>query len=286
MADWINGAAVYLAGQDRYGNLDPKMIGAQVGYFGDPGANPIVGEIYTAHLVVGVGYSPRGGVVHSTSVRLPAHTSFDTSLSHVTCRRQRPNETQLFDATGDPSAQCVQPTLQGDGAYWLGYRDLPQGNLFEVLFNVRTETPLSGELLTGVVQSEYGTMRCDVAVNVLRKPPPSGRLRVRVEPTDPIENHAAVTIMIVTEDAGNGARTDGVATIFNYSPDGLTPSPVNRPTNVEFDMTFHSGEVPHAHYSGATVDIYTPSGQVSVPGYNQDAGMKIPFKWGASMIGF
>ena len=46
------------------------MVGANVGYYGDAAqANPVVGELYTAHLVVGVGYPPRGGVLHSTRIR-------------------------------------------------------------------------------------------------------------------------------------------------------------------------------------------------------------------------
>ena len=263
------------------------MIGANVGYYGDRSkSNPVVGEVYTGHLVVGVGYPPRGGVVHGTRVRLPRSTAFDMSQGGITCRRQRPGENTAIDATADPGARCVQdPLLQRDGTYWLGYRDLPQGNLFEIQFNLRSNAILNDEILTGIVDSEYGTLQCQVPIRVFPAPVPSNRLEVRVEPSQQIDARRPVNLTIVTEDTGNGARVDGVATIFNYTPDGRNTVIVEVPTNRPVLLTFYPGRVPHPQVpSGA--DMYTPYGRVNVPGYARDANAKIPFRWAASMAGF
>lgn len=57
VVNWINGAPAYAVGSDRFGNLDPGMVGTNVGYFGDLGRhNPVVNEVYAAHVVVAVGY--------------------------------------------------------------------------------------------------------------------------------------------------------------------------------------------------------------------------------------
>ena len=172
---WVNGPAVYAGGLDRNAVFDPKMVGTNVGYYGDPAQdNPVVGEVYTAHIVVGVGYPPRGGVVNGTRIRLPPSTTFDLSTG-IRCYRQRPGETSALDATNDPSANCPKNVpLLGDGSYDLGQRDLPQGNLFEVQFDLRTSAPVTNGLLTGFVDSAYGSgsLGSVVAVNVFPAPPP------------------------------------------------------------------------------------------------------------------
>jgi hypothetical protein len=172
---WVNGPAVYAGGLDRNATYDPKMVGTNVGYYGDPAQdNPVVDELYTAHIVVGVRYPPRGGVVNRTRIRLPPSTTFDLS-SGIRCLRQRPGETSTIDATNDPSANCPRNVAQlGDGTYDLGQRDLPQGNLFEVQFDLRTSTPVTNGLLTGFVDTEYGSgsLGSVVAVNVFPTPPP------------------------------------------------------------------------------------------------------------------
>jgi hypothetical protein len=172
---WVNGPTTYAGGLDRNMVFDPKMVRTNVGYYGDPGqANPVVGEIYTAHLVVGVGYPARGGVVNRTRIRLPPNTTFDFGLG-IRCYRQRPGESNKIDSTKDSSANCPQKvTLFDDGSYDLGERDLVQGNLFEIEFDLQTTAPMSNGLLTGFIDSPYGMgpLSSSVPVAVFPAPPP------------------------------------------------------------------------------------------------------------------
>jgi hypothetical protein len=175
MVYWVNGPTVYVGGLDRLGNYEPRMVRTNVGYYGDPAQdNPVVGEIYTAHIVVGVGYPPRAGVQNRARIQLPPNTTFDLSLG-IRCRRQKPNEPDATDVTTNPNYNCVKnATPFGDGSYDLGQRDLVQGDLFEVQFDLQTRAPVKNGLLTGFIDSEYGTgiLSSSVAVNVFPAPPP------------------------------------------------------------------------------------------------------------------
>jgi hypothetical protein len=268
MLNWINGPAVYAAGQDRSGNVVADMVGANVGYFGDPGqSNPRAYEVYTAHIVVGVNFPPLGGVVNRTRVVLPSNTSFDYSHGWFACFRQSSNPARTIDATNDPSANCIRVATQlPDGSFDLGFRDLPQGNLFEIQFNLKTTEPIQNGLLRGFVDSQYGQgpLSCVVSVSVFGPAPRSGRLRVQAKPKW-LSTGKPVSYSIIVEDTGSGEPLDGTATIHNYTSAGQ-PDDFQVPTNTPLVHTFHIWNNP----PGA--DMAVPWGEVTVPGYDADRG--------------
>ncbi|SDY47825.1 hypothetical protein SAMN05661080_03598 [Modestobacter sp. DSM 44400] len=104
----------------------------------------------------------------------------------------------------------------------------------------------------------------------------SGRLRVQVEPAG-IRLGRATDVTVVTTDSGSGTRVAGTARVDNYDASG-GHTPFQQPTNQPFRMTFH----PEKEWDEETkrwIMGSRPEGTVTVPAYEQDAGMPIPFRF-------
>jgi len=251
MAGWINGPSAAAGGFDRWNQFVPTMIAVEIGYFGDRvKRSPLVGEPYPARVVVSLGFPPRGAVLFGLSVRLP---------------------------TGTRSADGTLGTPSADGFYDLGWRDSPQGSLFEMRFNLVTEKVSNGDLLDCRTDSEYGTTFCSVPIEVHRRPgAPSGRLGVRVEPEQLPLGPQPANFVVVMEDTGSYAPVAGLVHGWSFLPDAArTRIPILLLTNTPSTLIFYKGPM----WFG-TLSPQIPGGKASAfVGYERDRDIEVPFRF-------
>jgi len=299
MVDWINGPATYLPGVDRFGAPSAEMVGLNVGYYGDARlGSPSVGELFTGHIVVGAGFPARGGVVvDQLGVRLPPGVSFSPQPPGIRCYSQDRQRGTYLDSTGDPSAGCpvFPPGRLTNGFADLGRRDLPQGYLFEVQFDLVSQVPLAGALLEGYVRTDWGELTCQVPLDVAATPvsaPASGRLQARVVP-DVLPLNALTAFTVRSQDTGNGRPVQGLVTIDNYPPGWSLPQPLPLilPTNTPVTLTLKAGggipasvnldrfPSPFLPYSGPYRPLHPPRARVTAPGYDADRNMAVPLRF-------
>lgn len=243
MVYWIDGTVGQVPGIDAYG-YTAAMIRARVGYEGHPLARrPIVGETYRAHVVLAIGFPQRGSLVVGLGLRLPARTSLAGSA--IRCVRTTASGTVFPDSAADPSVRCPQPPLtpRADDHLDLLSREVPQGDVLELVLDLVTTTEVDGELLQLRVETDWGLVDCSVPVRVHPAgppPPASGRLAVRVEPPV-LPLGRPVTFTVVTEDSGNGDPVPGVVQVRNFVTTGGASALVQLATNAPATLTFFEG---------------------------------------------
>jgi len=118
-----------------------------VGYYGNTDASfPKVGDIYYAHIVVGVvGSSCAGGADVNTEVVLPAGTNFAVSAQNrIRCWYYPASGNPPEEVTDNPQAGCTQTPTQGAMGKSLGFRIVPNGGIFEIQFPVYSTRELHG----------------------------------------------------------------------------------------------------------------------------------------------
>ena len=238
---WIDGAIEYLEGADVTGNIVPSMVSAFVGYYGDPGISPTLGEVYDAHIVVSVGNPPRGGVEVQLGTFLPPFTSFNSTGAspRPRCFFKPPDPppplkpSQWSEVTNDPLTTCPAqlPTTRWANVTWnLNQHDVPRNSFFEVRFPVSSSWPLPGNNLVGWVGSQYGDIYATVPVRVTgAMPPPPSRGKLAFVQNPPFAsiytmNYDGSDRTLIAEEAYAGQPAwspDGARIAFVSYRDGL-----------------------------------------------------------------
>lgn len=118
-----------------------------VGYYGATDASfPKVGDVYYMHVVVGVvGSSCVGSADVHTRVQLPAGTAFANSAENrIRCWYHPASGNPPEEVTDVANAGCVQNPTQGVNGWNLGFRLVPNGGIFEIIFPVYSTRELKG----------------------------------------------------------------------------------------------------------------------------------------------
>ncbi len=281
MPDWINGPAVSAPGMDRNGWFQPLMIQTQVGYFGDHVTRmPLVGDTYTARILVNLNYPPRGGVIFSLAVQLPPATSFVAGQA-IRCFRRAPGSTTMVDVTTDPGANCPTFPLSPlpDGFFDFRQRDVAQGTLFEVRFNLITNAELDGQPLVCRTDSEYGSTLSRGPIRTFRRPgSTSDRLAARVEPRVLPLGPTPANFTVVLEDTGSFAPVAGLVDGWSFLPDtARSRIPIILATNMPARVIFYMGPVMFGTWVSEE-----PQGKArALRGYERDRplGIDVPFRF-------
>ncbi|MDR7184405.1 hypothetical protein J2X85_001428 [Microbacterium trichothecenolyticum] len=242
MARWIEGSAAVVEGVDPYGVATPVLQG-WIGYSGDPRTKqPMVGQVFTAHVVLVVGFSRLGYSVLEIGVELPGRT---TITGAIRCARRDAAGNVDRNAAADPAVNCPQPplTMRSDGYLDFLSRQVPQGTTLELLFDLVTSTELDGELMNLHVETEWGGADSAVQVSVYPEgptPTPSGRVFVEVEPAALVYERP-VTFTVHTVDSGNGDPMAGFVEIRNFLTRGGASVQTQHATNQPITMTLYKG---------------------------------------------
>jgi hypothetical protein len=123
------------------------LTSESVGYYGATDASfPKVGDVYYMHVVVGVvGSSCVGSADVHTRVQLPAGTAFaNTAQDRIRCWYHPASGNPPEEVTDVANAGCVQNPTQGVNGWSLGFRLVPNGGIFEIIFPVYSTRELHG----------------------------------------------------------------------------------------------------------------------------------------------
>ncbi|HYF65941.1 MAG TPA: hypothetical protein VD886_24135, partial [Herpetosiphonaceae bacterium] len=158
---WINGT---LESHSYYRACWPEsaqtLTSEYIGYYGATDASfPKVGDVYYAHVVVGVvGSSCAGGADVNTEVWLPEGTNFAVSEQNkIRCWYYPASGNPPEEVTDNQQAGCPKTPTQGTHGASLGFRIVPNGGIFEVQFPLYSTRELRGmsqneAKMTGLVE--------------------------------------------------------------------------------------------------------------------------------------
>jgi hypothetical protein len=283
---WYEGPDKYVQGLDTQGRT-VDIASLRVGYWGNQSlASPETGQVYPAHIVAGVFDTWRSNFGVHLGVLLPQGTSFHFPPGQppFLCRKQAKATTTnpnppLVDVTNDPGSSCpmAPPGLMSNAFLDLGVRFLPANMFFEIVFELVTAVPITGEKLWGYMECTDGDTTCDHPVYVYPKSAagqPSARLTVITIPPWISTVGVPYSFAVFTQDSGSGAIVGGTATIFNFDQQGR--SAISQfPTNTPQVATFYYGYTP---LPDGSVRTDAPTGVVNCPGYQQ-RDFPIPLKF-------
>lgn len=155
---WISGDLIQQAGQNCSILGSPYteiMVSGVSSYGGLPGV-PRVGDGYWASLLVSIPGNPcgPGSASVATSLQLPRNTTIDTSRS-IQCFGQLRSQTtftenltnQSWSFLGSSGPYCAaqaSPSALHPGAWFLGFRPLASGQLFQIFVPVKSTSTLQG----------------------------------------------------------------------------------------------------------------------------------------------
>lgn len=165
---WYEGNSKYHA---YYRSCFPEggqyLTNEYTGFRTNNGVSPLVGDVYWAHIVVGViGSSCAGGADVHTEVALPAGTSFGIGGGYtIHCFYTSPPKDDgtpgvTSEVTADSAAGCTQNPGIGVYGYSLGTRVVANGGIFEIVFPLVSTQALSG------ISDSSSTMTAYVQVTI------------------------------------------------------------------------------------------------------------------------